>query len=87
MNTNSPAKIAQIAQFAISATVAHGPEETSCSMISTGISANVAARTMGSKGWLTRPSGPCCHIEPPIRGTDWLPLTRHVRQAIVNGPR
>jgi hypothetical protein len=37
-------------QFAISPTVAHAPDETSCSMINTGISANVAARMIGSKG-------------------------------------
>jgi len=30
------------------------------------MSANVAARMNGSKGWLTRPSGPCCHIEHPL---------------------
>ena len=52
MKISSAAKIPQIAQFATLPTVIQGPEETSRSMISTGIKANVATKIAGSKGWL-----------------------------------
>jgi hypothetical protein len=66
MNANSAAKIAQMAQFAIAATVAQASDETSRSMISTGIRANVATRIIGSNGCVTRPFSDCRDIEPPF---------------------
>src|SRR4051812_46576222 len=73
---NSIAKTAQIIQFAITATVFQ-PPDASHSMISAGMTANVAASTTGSSGVGTRPDGSCDHTPPVSRlqvgSLPWLP--------------
>src|SRR3954447_12445828 len=61
MNASSAAKIAQITQFAANANVRHVCDFASRSMMTTGIIASVATRTIGSNGGATRPEGPCRH--------------------------
>jgi hypothetical protein len=61
MKASSAAKTAQISQFAAIAKSFQTLDFASDSMMMTGMTASVAASTIGSKRWTTRPDSSCVH--------------------------